>query len=418
MPPTPSTLAATFDANSSLDRRRFVAGSLTAAAAASLVSPRPVFAGDPGTPARKIKIGIIGAGGRGGWIANLFKQHGGYEFHAVADYFPNVAEARGKGLGVDPARCFSGLSAYKKLIESGVEAVILKTPPYFISEHAKAAVEAGLHVYAAKPVASDVPGTLLIGELGKQAAQKKRVFLVDYQMPTDPANNEVAKRVREGAIGKMLQVVTVGASGGFGHLPKGASLEFMLKGLYWIYDIALGGDFIVNYDIHAIDAATWLIGKRPVAAAGASRIGRTHSPDGDSRDVCSVVYEYDDGLIHNHLCQGVAMPGELSCRLLGQSGSAQVNYWGDAYVRDAKGKVQFTEPVKDLYAAGAKRNIAAFYTNVVEGKFENETAARSVDCTLTTILGREAAARKIRLTMDELVRENKKLTKDLSTLKA
>ena len=73
----------------------------------------------------------MGNGGRGSWIAGLFKRHGGYAMHAVADYFPNVAEACGEAVGVDKARRFSGLSGYRRLMESGVEAVALVVPPYF-----------------------------------------------------------------------------------------------------------------------------------------------------------------------------------------------------------------------------------------------------------------------------------------------
>ena len=98
------------------------------------------------------------------------------------------ADKCGDALGVDKSRRFSGLSGYKKVIESGVEAIAVETPPYFIPEIAAAGVEAGLHVYMAKPVAVDVPGCLRIGAAGKQATEKQRVFLVDYQIPTDPNN--------------------------------------------------------------------------------------------------------------------------------------------------------------------------------------------------------------------------------------
>ena len=72
----------------------------------------------------------------------------------------------------------------------------------------------------------------------------------------------------------------------------------------------------------------------------------------------------------------------------------------------------------DLYPAGAKRNIATFYENVTAGRFENPTVRRAVDGCLTCILGREAAARHGRLTMDELLKENKRVEVDLSGLKA
>ncbi len=85
---------------------------------------------DPSGAKRKIKLGIVGCGGRGGWLAKLFKEHGGYEIHAVADYFQRVADKCGDEVGVNSKRRFSGLSGHRKLIESGVEAIALETPPY------------------------------------------------------------------------------------------------------------------------------------------------------------------------------------------------------------------------------------------------------------------------------------------------
>ena len=130
-----------------LNRRQFLGGALAATAASAslgnwsgLAAEDAAVATKPVTFTRKIKLGVIGNGGRGAWIAKLFQKHGGYEMHAVADYFQEVADKCGDELGVDKARRFSTLSGYKKLFESGVEAVALETPPYFFPEHARAAL--------------------------------------------------------------------------------------------------------------------------------------------------------------------------------------------------------------------------------------------------------------------------------------
>jgi predicted dehydrogenase len=402
-----------------LSRRRFLGGTLAAAAAS--VGPWSSLAEDAPPPSaefkRKIKLGVVGNGGRGAWIAGLFKRHGGYEMHAVADYFPEVADQCGEALGVDKARRFSTLSGYKRLLESGVEAVALEVPPYFFPEQASAAVEAGLHVYMAKPVAPDVPGSLRILEAGKKAAQRQKCFLVDYQMPTDPVNLEVLKRLGAGTFGRISQVATVGVSSGFSDPPPTATIESRLRNLIWVNDVALGADNIGNFDIHAIDAACWVLGRRPVAATGSSRICRPN-PHGDARDVCSVVFEYADGLVHNHFGQALAnfTPSELSCRLFSDQGNAMVNYWGKAHLR--AGEEAWSGSVDNLYEAGAVRNIATFYDHVIAGHTENATVGRAVDGILTCILGREAAARHTSLTMDQLLKENKRLEVDLSGLKS
>jgi predicted dehydrogenase len=378
------------------------------------------LAAPPSEIKRKIKLGVVGNGGRGSWIAGLFKEHGGYEMHAVADYFPDVADRCGDALGVDKSRRFSGLSGYKKLIESGVEAVALEDVPYFFPEQAKAAVEAGCHVYMAKPVAVDVPGCLAIGALGKLATQKNLCFLVDYQMPTDPLNIEIANRIWDGGMGKILAVMTAGAGGGTkmrDDPPKDKTVESRLQGSRWNNDIALGGDIIVNFDIHSIDAAIWVLRQRPVSAVGRAEVCRPN-PQSDSHDLSFVLYDFDDGLRWSH--QGVAIPNHgssLVCNISGQPASAQLSYWGKSFLRGGPKHFGGGE-VESLYDQGAKRNVAAFYQNVTEGRFENPTVRRAVDGTLTAILGREAGARHAKLTMDELIKENRRLEVDLSGLKA
>lgn len=367
---------------------------------------------------RKIKLGVVGCGGRGSWIAKLFQKHGGYDLHAVADYFQEVADKCGDDLNVDKSRRFSGLSGYKKLLESGVEAVAFETPPYFFPEHTKAAMEAGLHVYMAKPVAVDVPGALVIESSAKMATQKNRCFMVDYQMPTDPVNLEVVKRIREGALGKIAQMATIGFCGGFEDPPIGPTIEDRLQHLIWVNDIAMGCDYIGNYDIHALDAALWVAGQRPVSACGASRICRP-DPHGDSADVCSVVFEFADGLVWNHCGEALKNDpeGALICRVYGGKAMAQINYWGNAFIRG--GKLHYPGgTVENLYEAGAARNIATFYGNVTEGRFDNPTVPRAIDGVLTSVLGREAAARHTRLTMEQVIQENKKLEVNLRGLKA
>jgi myo-inositol 2-dehydrogenase/D-chiro-inositol 1-dehydrogenase len=407
-------------------RRRFLGQTLAAAAATSLAwvptfaqSTQPNLANSAPSKAsgRKIKLGVIGNGGRGSWIAKLFQEHGGYDMWAVADYFPEVANRCGDELGVDQSRRFSTLSGYKKLLESGVEAVAVETPPYFIPEQVSAAVDAGLHVYMAKPVASDVPGALKVLSAGQRATQAKRCFLVDYQMPTDPINLEIASRVRAGALGRIARVVTTGYTGLQRDPAKTGTMESRLRDLIWVNDVAMGCDYLGNFDIHAIDAALWILGQRPVVASGASSIQRP-DPHGDSRDVCALVYEYADGLVHHHAGQALdnQTPVELSVALHGTAAHAFVTYWGKSFIRGGK-QHYGGGTIEDLYAAGARRNISRFHNEVTSGQFTNDTCQRAVDGALTCVLGYEAAWRRSRLTMDAVLQENKRLEVDLTGLK-
>ena len=400
----------------SLSRRGFLAGA-TSAAASLAVQAAPQ---GPTETSRKIKLGVVGLGGRGHWIARLFKQHGGYEMHAVADYFPQVAEDAGNDLGVEKTRRFSSLSGYRKLIDSGVEAVALETPPYFFPEHVKAAVDAGLHVYMAKPIAVDVPGCLQVEAAAKKNTAEKRCFLVDYQMPTDPHVQECAKRFRQSGLGNLGMVKSFYYGGLFGDPPLTGTIESRLRSLIWCNDVALGGGYHVNACIHPIQAMMWVLGKTPVAAVGISRLART-DPHGDSHDMFGITYEFADGLIWTHTgrhSNGTTGPDDplATCEFLG-SAYMKIGYGGQALIRG--GPTHYAGGLIDnLYEAGAVRNIAAFHRNITQKDFANDTVRMAIDSCLATIMAREACLRKGRMTMAEVLKENRRLTVDLKGLKS
>lgn len=402
-------------------RRQFLGGTLATSAVSSLAVPRVCAAETPDTAApvelqRRVKLGVIGNGGRGAWIASLFKSHGGFELVAVADYFQSVADRCGDALGVDKARRFSTLSGYRRLIESGVEAVALETPPCFFPEHARAAVDAGLHVFMAKPVAVDVPGCLQIEAAARHATARQCCFLVDYQLPTDPHNREVMRLVHAGEIGALAVVNSHYYATRFADPPLAATLEDRLQNLIWVNDTNLGGSYHVNACIHAVDAALWVTGRRPVCATGVSRRLR-EDPHGDSHDTYSILFEFDDGLAVSHRGQHLnnQLGFEVICQIQGQIGFAETCYGGKARLKSRENG--YSGQVENPYEAGAVRNIGAFYRDIVSGNFANTTVRRAVDGALTTILGREACLRRCRLTMEELIRENRRLPLDLQGLK-
>jgi myo-inositol 2-dehydrogenase / D-chiro-inositol 1-dehydrogenase len=405
-------------------RRRFLGGATVAAAApllagaAGMAAQQPAAESKPEKPKRRIKLGVVGCGTRSRFVLQFFRPFGGYDIHAVTDYFPEAAERIGEVCGVDPSRRFSGLGGYKKVFESGVEAVLLLVPPYFLPDYASAAVDAGLHVYMAKPVAVDVPGCMRVAAAAKKATQNKRAFLVDLQMQTDPVNIEIANRIREEGVDKLARICTRGSFGGHVDPPKTATIESRLRDNVWDCDIALGGDYILCFDIHILHAALWVLGQRPIAATGRSRICRT-DPHGDAHDVCAVIFEYANGLIHEHC--GQALPtgdeNELACRLYSETTHAMIVYERGAHFHHRREK-PYDAVVEGLYVGGVKRNLATFHQNVTEGQFENGTVPLAVDACLTAILGREAASRGKRLTMEEVLKENKRIELDLSGLKA
>jgi hypothetical protein len=137
-------------------------------------------------------------------------------------------------------------------------------------------------------------------------------------------------------------------------------------------------------------------------------------------DACGVVFEFDDGLLWTHVTQSLdnnADFSDMTASVFGVSATARISYGDKVYVRG--GSKHYVGVVSQgIYNEGAASNVAAFYRNVTEGHFENATVKRAVDGHLTAILGREAAARHTKLTMAELLKENKRLEVDLTGLKA
>lgn len=394
--------------NNGVSRRGFMG-----AAAFSMLAARTAFGADANT---KIKAGVIGLGGRGRMIAQMVQNHGGYQITAVADYFPKVAQDIGTWLSVSRENCFSGLHGYKGLLDSGVEAVFLETPPYCFPEHVEASVAAGCHVYMAKPVACDVPGTLKVLEAGKKAGANKKVFLVDFQTRTDALYIEGIKRLHRGDIGNIGLLSSVYTDEAFADPPLTETVERRLQHLTWVNDIALGGGYLVNAGIHAVDVALWMTQDTPVNAMGSSRIVRK-DPHGDSRDVYSLTYQFKDGLVLNH--RGEHLKNEhgfvCDCTAFGQHGYMETGYTGHVQVYGGKEPYEGGK-VEDLYQQGAIRNIDAFHKNITAGVYDNPTLEPSINSNLAVILGREAAARNSMLTWEELLKENKPVKADLTGL--
>ena len=392
-----------------LPRRAFLATTTTATVLTAL-KPSLVFGAQESS---KIELGLIGCGGRGKWLADLFAETGLYKFVACADYFQDHADVVGEKHKIEPTRRYTGLSAYKRLLEGKVDAVVIETPPYFHPEHASAAVDAGKHVYLAKPIAVDAPGCLTIADAGRRATAKKQVFLVDFQTRANEHYRKALEMVRNGDIGKLV----MGEShypwrGGNRNLPP-ATPEQQLRN--WYNVLPISGDFIVEQSIHALDVATWIINADPIRAIGTG--GQALRPRGSIWDHFAVTYFFPDNVPLSFTCiQTVPeMKDEITARVYGSDGYIQTDYYSDVWLR---GKEFYHGNNPELYTSGAKVNIREFHQFITAGQFDNPTVAPSVRSNLTAILGREAGYKQGELTLAELVKEGKRLKPNLAGLKA
>ena len=392
-----------------LPRRTFLA-SAAAATTFTVLKPATVFGAAANS---QLAIGLIGCGGRGGWIADLFAKSGQYRFVAVADYFQDKMDAVAGRVGVEAAHRHPWLHGYKLLLEEKLDAVVIESPPSFHPEHAAAAVEAGKHVYVAKPIAVDAPGCLSIGDSGKRATAKKLVFLVDFQTRAHPLYREALRRVRKGDMGGIVMCEAHYPWAGGGRETPPPTIEGKLRRWYHVKEIS--GDFIVEQAIHALDVATWIIDADPVKAVGMG--GQKLRPKGSIWDHFAVNYAFANGVPLSFTCiQTVPeMRDEIVARAYGSEGYIYTDYFGSVWIR---GNEPFPGgSVGNLYTDGAVININEFHEAIVAGRYENTTVAPSVRSNLTAVLGREAGYRGGELTLEELLKANQRLVLDVSGLK-
>ena len=397
-----------------IGRRGFLAGATVAGL--MIVKPESVVGSQANS---KVRMGIVGCGGRGTWITGLFMEHGGYELVAAADYFKDRVDGLGDKFKLDSAKRFTGLSGYKRILDAKPDALVIESSPYFHPEHAVAGVEADCHVYLAKPIAVDVPGCLSVDDAGRKATDKKRCFLVDFQTRTDPFYREAIRRVHAGDLGPLVSGEAVYYCGGtwsgaeaLAADPKNAEIRLRAWGL----DRVLSGDVITEQNIHSLDVASWIADAHPLKAFGdCAKKGRRDA--GNCNDHFAVIFTFPRDFVVSFASKQYGTGyDDIGCRVFGPDGMIETHYAGTVFIRGQKSYKGGKSP--QLYADGAAKNIAAFHANILKGDWTNATVAPSVRSNLTTILGRTAAYKKAEVTWDEVMKANEKLTFDTSGLKA
>ncbi|MDD4870451.1 MAG: Gfo/Idh/MocA family oxidoreductase [Kiritimatiellae bacterium] len=367
----------------------------------------------------RISLGLIGCGSRGSWIAGLFKTHGGYEIAACADYFQDKVDACGQKFGIDPSKRYTGLNCYKRLLEGKLDAVAIESPPYFHPEQAAAAVDAGKHVYLAKPLGVDVPGCRTVGESGRKATEKKLAFRVDFQHRADCFYQETIKRLHQGAIGTFTFGEAFNHTGPLGHLQaQPGTPEARLRN--WLFHNALSGDYLVEINIHTLDIMNWIFQKPPLHVVGSGGC-KTKMETGDCSDYCGLLYQYDDNVpvvfTSKRYKDGAGEHDKhLIVEVYGTQGRAETKYGGKVMILGKNFYAGGATP--SLYKDGAVNNITAFHKQITGGDFSNTTVEPSVQSNLIAIMGRMAVYQHRLITWDEVRNSNEKMDPQLDGLKS
>lgn len=383
----------------------------------TLASAGGVIAGTLGLASRvhaagddTLKVGLIGCGGRGtGAASQALNADKRVKLIALGDLFEDRLQLslqslrEGEGLAdkidVPPERQFVGFDAYKQVIASGVDVVLLTTPPHFRPLHLKAAVEAGKHVFAEKPCAVDAPGVHSVLRSCEEAKRKRLSVVSGLCLRYFDPFTEAIHRIHDGAIG---QVRTLFANDYRGVIwikprqPDWTDMHWQMRN--WYYFTWLSGDFNVEQHVHNLDVCAWAMGdKYPIKAIGMGGREVRKGPEfGNIFDHHSVTYEYADGtrLISNTR-QMDGCKNDISVHILGSQGTALLSERRNGTSITARDKWVYSNEVRNLYQVEHDE----LFASIRNGKPINngEYMAKS---TLLAIMGRMATYTGQEITWD------------------
>jgi myo-inositol 2-dehydrogenase / D-chiro-inositol 1-dehydrogenase len=294
-----------------------------------------------------IRIGLIGCGGRGSGAADqtLSVPGSNVKIVAVADAFLNRVENTVKGLkakhgdkvAVTPEKMYVGLDGYMKVLQDkDVDMVILATPPGFRPFHFAAAVASGKHVFMEKPVCVDAAGARKVLEAAQEADKKGLKVVVGLQRHYDDKYRETYKRVKDGAIGEILQAnVYWNGSGIWWRKREEGMTDVTAQVHNWYHYAYLSGDHICEQHVHNIDVANWFLGETPVSAFGVGG-RRVITPDQPSEifDHFAVNLVYKSGASVASQCRQYPGLGRVSEDFRGTKGICEIGK-----ISDYKGNV-------------------------------------------------------------------------------
>ena len=284
-------------------RRRFLQTAAGVLAGAPAILRADRIGGD-------LKVGLVGCGGRGtGAAAQALAADDKAVLWAMADIdmgqieksMAQVEKRQAGKVKVDPSRRFVGLDAYQKVIDSGVDVVLLATPPGFRPQHLRAAVEAGKHIFCEKPMATDAPGLRSVIESARMAKDKGLSLVSGFCWRYNNMIRATFEQIHNGAIGDVVAYYATYYTSPVKPMPPAdtrppgmSDIEWQIRN--WYNFVWLSGDSIVEQAVHSADKISWAMHDKPPVSCVAVGGRQIPAHGGNIYDHFEVNYLYPNGV--------------------------------------------------------------------------------------------------------------------------
>lgn len=399
--------------------RRTFCKQTVAATTGILASTLPLDAMSNVYDNKKLKLALIGCGGRGsGAAVQALTADDKVELYAMADAFRDRIDSSlngikehfdgSKNIDVQEKNMFTGFDAYKKAIDL-CDVVILTTPPGFRPLHFEYAINNDKHVFMEKPLATDAPGIRKVLEVAKIAKDKKLNVVVGLQRHYQDKYITLYNKVVNGDIGKIVSGQVYWNDGGVWvqkRKPSQSELEYQMRN--WYYFTWLCGDHILEQHIHNIDVANWFIGDYPISAQGmGGREVRNGIDHGQIFDHHFVEFTYANGAVISSQCRHqTGTASRVDEVFQGSNGSVVT---GKGEMTDLSGNIKYKYPNKwnedpNPYQVEHDKLFQSIRNNEVIN--DVEYGAKS---TMTAIMGRMATYTGKKITWDQAINSKEML---------
>lgn len=392
-----------------VSRRQFIKSS-TVLAAGAMAAPYIITSHAAAVTDLKIRIGLVGCGGRGQgatWDAiNAAKEHkiADVKVVAVGDVFEDRAKGFANNENIKAEPCF-GFDAYKKVIDNPeVNYVILATPPGFRAMHFAYVVGKGKNTFTEKPVCVDSATARLFLKAADESEKKGMKVVAGTQRRHQQSYQETIAQLQNGVIGDILDLRCYWNQGCIWNNPwdiNKSDLENELRN--WYHYLWLCGDHIVEQHVHNVDVCNWIKGTHPIRAYGMGGREGLKGP-GQIWDHFAVEYEYADGSHMYSQCRQIDnTDSNVSEAVTGSNGSSNpagsITFKTGKTWRAKQGRNPYVQEHMDLMTA------------IAEDKKVNEARQVAESC-MTAIMGRESAYSGRKVTWEDILEGKQSLMPD------